>query len=264
MAAATSAITFVVGGEDFRLQKPFLAIHSPVWRETLASQPNLSRVELPGDAIEFRAFLSYLHGQDGAAVTAANVNALLFWGKEFGIDYLPAACEHFLVGKLRADGQSGGADELLEVAIHHDMPHLYARALEVTAQTIGSVVVPDSAADSDSNSRAVFALKAVREDIVHAHVAMGVMRGDGERRLRRGCRDLPELDPDRQRSRLIWQTRSRFREAPAPPQHDWRSVQTVWPHHSLRGSDWTVVPAETQPAAMGARRMTPRRRKLVA
>merc|ERR1712118_414670 len=79
------------------------------------------------------------------------------------------------------------------------------------------------------------------------------MRNDGEMHRRYRYADHASLNEPEQRARLLWKTRKRF----VPPlaesrEHDWKSPQTVWPHHSLRSDDWTVVPSEAQPT-MGAR-----------
>merc|ERR1711908_3504 len=80
------------------------------------------------------------------------------------------------------------------------------------------------------------------------HISMGLMRNDGEMRRRHRFADQTVLDEPKQRARLLWKNRKRFVAPPADaPEHDWRALQTVWPRHSLRSDDWTVVPCEAQP-----------------
>merc|ERR1712066_1176660 len=88
----------------------------------------------------------------------------------------------------------------------------------------------------------------IRDDILRSHMSMNLMVSDGEMQRRHRFADHTRLAPEHQRARLLWKSRKRFVPPPAESlEHDWRALQTVWPHHSLRGEDWCVVPAETQP-----------------
>merc|ERR1719443_2489123 len=108
------------------------------------------------------------------------------------------------------------------------MPLLYSKATEVVAQGMHWVNVPASA--DRSLLPDLFNIGGIREDLVNANISMGLMQGDGEMRRRHRFADQSALDAPSQRARLLWKT-----------------LQTVWPHHSLRGDDWNVVPCETQP-----------------
>lgn len=58
---------------------------------------------------------------------------------------------------------------------------------------------------------------------------------------------LPE---PHERARLLWRARGRPAKPPArPAEPDWRCLHMVWPHHTLRGEDWTAVAFESQPTA---------------
>ncbi|CAE8703322.1 unnamed protein product, partial [Polarella glacialis] len=97
-------------------------------------------------------------------------------------------------------------------------------------------------------SSSVFYSEDLRNDVLKAHLSMGLMCNDGEMRNRHRFSDQTQLREPHQRARLLWKSRGRFMPPPSEVQEvDWRSLQTVWPHHSLRGEDWTVVPHETQP-----------------
>lgn len=237
--------TFIVDGQEFDVPKPFLRIHSPLWAERLDADPNLTQGELPGEAGTFRMFFEFLLGVEGpnSEVTATNVLPLLHWGKELGVDYISACCEHFLLSRQAAGIKP---TELLEIAARHKMPFLYSRATEVVAQGMHWIEVPEP--NDPSPLPDAFALGGVREDLVSAHISMGLMRNDGEMSRRNRFADQTVLDEPKQRARLLWKTRRRFVPPPGePPEHGWKTVQTVWPHHSLRSDDWTVVPCETQP-----------------
>merc|ERR1712176_1265653 len=93
-----------------------------------------------------------------------------------------------------------------------------------------------------------FASGEIRDDVLRSHIAMGLLVSDGEMGRRHRFADHTVLNTEHQRARLLWKSRKRFvPPPPEPPDHDWRALQTVWPHHSLRGDDWCVVPAESQP-----------------
>jgi hypothetical protein len=98
----------------------------------------------------------------------------------------------------------------------------------------------------------------IREDVLRTHLSMNLMRTDAEARRRQRFADYGPLDDEKCRARLLWKSRPRLvKPAKALPDMDWRSTQTVWPHHTLRGDDWVVVPAESQPK-------TPRRHLSIA
>lgn len=237
-------ITFVIEGQEFVLPKPFLSIHSPHWKQRFAEQPDLVRLELTGEADSFQTFAEFLQGTEGpnTEVTNDNVLHLLRWGKEFGVDYVASFCEDFLLSRPPSNIQPA---EMLEIAARYGMPLLYSQATEVCAQGMHHIKVPEH---GEAPLPAPFASAGIRDDIVEAHISMGLMRGDGEMRRRHRFADHTTLDDTRQRARLLWKTRKRFvPTSAAPPEHDWKSLQTVWPHHSLRGDDWLVVPCETQP-----------------
>ncbi|CAE8617606.1 unnamed protein product [Polarella glacialis] len=107
------------------------------------------------------------------------------------------------------------------------------------------LMVPARRAEGSSS---VFYSEDLRNDVLKAHLSMGLMCNDGEMRNRHRFSDQTQLREPHQRARLLWKSRGRFMPPPSEVQEvDWRSLQTVWPHHSLRGEDWTVVPHETQP-----------------
>lgn len=239
-------ITFVVGGEYFMLPRPFVQLHSPVWAARLRADPFMEEAEITGDPVAFRLFVEFLVGSEGAAgdVNADNVLALLHWAHQFEIEYITAMCEDFLVSK---PPPSFEREELLDLATAYNMPLLYTRAKEVLAQGMHSVVVPED--EPGRTLPRVFRSEEIRRDLVGAHVSMNLVRGDGEARRRYRFADHTTLHEPEQRSRLLWKNRHRFLKPPEKPRdHDWRCLQVVWPHHSLRGDDWSVVPAETQPS----------------
>ncbi|CAJ1371516.1 unnamed protein product, partial [Effrenium voratum] len=47
--ARRGLLTFVVGGEPFEVPWPFLSLHSPVWAEKLAKEPEKKVIELEGE-----------------------------------------------------------------------------------------------------------------------------------------------------------------------------------------------------------------------
>ncbi|CAE7803779.1 unnamed protein product [Symbiodinium sp. CCMP2456] len=47
--ARRGLLTFVVGGEPFEIPWPYLALHSPVWADKLAEDPNLAVIDLEGE-----------------------------------------------------------------------------------------------------------------------------------------------------------------------------------------------------------------------
>lgn len=214
-------------------------------QKKIAQEPFLRQVELEGEAASFRAFVEFLTGVEGAAgeVSAANVLPLLHWGREFGIDYVTSQCEDLLLSK---PPEGIEPPQLLEIAARHDMPLLYSRATEIVAQSMHSISLPE--AGDRAPLQPAFDAAPTREDVIRTHLSMGVLRGDGEMRLRHRFADHTALEDSRQRARLLWKSRKRHVLPPEdPPKHDWRTLQTVWPHHSLRGDDWTCVPIETQP-----------------
>lgn len=236
--------TFIVGGQEFSIQKPFLTMHSPVWAARCREDPSMNCAELPGEADSFGMFINFMQGLDGSAdVTARNVLPLLHWGKEFGIDYIAAQCEEVL---LTRPPEGIEPTEMLEIAARHNMPLLYSRATEVVAQGMHWVEVPDARSGDPLGD--AFNVGGIREDLVSAHISMGLMRNDGQMRRKHREYEANLLGESEQRSRLLWKTRKRF---VAPPTEsadlDWKSLQVCWPHHSLRGDDWTVVAHEAQP-----------------
>jgi len=279
-ARVSQSIVFVAGGEEFVLPKPFLAIHSPYWGAIFHENPELTRHELENaDPASFRAFVAFLNGASGADgdVTAHNVLDLLRWGKEFGVDYITSLCEDFLLslggGRARrgredptgqiSDGRAAVAQaaafgredpepmELLEIAARYDMPLLYSRATEKAAQGMSSIYVADSS--DRAPLPAAFGSKEIREDLINAHITMGLMRNDGESRRRYRFADHTAIDGDTQRSRLLWKSQARLVPPPEDlPAMTWKSSPTtVWPHHSLRDETWAAVPSETQPPESG-------------
>jgi len=238
-------IIFVVGGEEFQMSKPFVGLHSPLWKRRFEEEPTLDRAELDGDANSFRAFASFMQGVEGheGEVNEGNVLNLLYWAKELDVGYVPALCEEFLLLRPPSHLQPM---QLLDLASRHNMPLLYTRALETLANAMTAAEIPDG--DDLSKDDHACATTAIREDVLRAHISMGVMRNDAEGRRRQRFGEYGELDEAKQRARLLWKSRPRFVPPPADaPEHDWRKLQTCWPHHSLRGDDWVVVPAETQP-----------------
>eukprot|EP00443_Scrippsiella_acuminata_P003951 CAMPEP_0115174576 /NCGR_PEP_ID=MMETSP0270-20121206/3909_1 /TAXON_ID=71861 /ORGANISM="Scrippsiella trochoidea, Strain CCMP3099" /LENGTH=290 /DNA_ID=CAMNT_0002587417 /DNA_START=42 /DNA_END=911 /DNA_ORIENTATION=- len=253
-------VAFRIGGEVFRLPRPLLKIHSPHWAARLAAEPGLCDADLPGEASSFRAFERILLGAEGAAgeITAENVMNVLHWGQEFGMDHIVAACESFL---LTCKESLFPALELLEVAARYDMPLLYAKAVERAAQGTHHLVIPEARSQvGEQQAASLLSSENLRGDVIAAHVSMALMRGDGEMRRRHRYADHTSLDDATQRARLLWKSRQRFvRAPPEPPGHDWRTLQTVWPHHSFRGADWLAAPCETQPSRS---RFTPRTARL--
>jgi len=240
-------ITFVVEGQEFEFQKPLLAIHAPSWAESLNTDCSVVRHELPGEANDFRVFVEFLRGEDGpnTEVTSQNVMTLLRWGQAFGVDYIVSACQNHLLLKAFNEFE---ATDLLEISSRYNMPLLYRKAIETVAQGTLVMDVPDDLQLSAAGASDVFNICDIRTDIVKTHISMGLMRNDGESRRRYRFADHTALEEPRQRARLYWKNRSRFVQKPEQPaEHDWRALQAVWPHHSLRGEDWTVVPCETQP-----------------
>jgi len=251
-------VAFQVGGEVFCLPRPLLMVLSPHWAARLGAEPDLSTVDLPGEAASFRAFVDIVSCTDVASseITAENVLHVLRWSKEFGMDHIVATCESFF---LTCNEALFPPLQLLEVAAQYDMPLLYARAVERAAQSTHHLVVPDTTSEIGQQQPSAFASEHLRGDIVASHVAMSVMRGHGEMRCKHRFADHTRLDDASQRARLLWKTRQQFVKAPLEPfGHDWRTLQTVWPHHTLRGSDWVAAPCEMQPSrgksalAMGA------------
>jgi len=240
-------VAFVVGGKAFELPRPFLAIHSPDWAKRLAEQPQLGVVELEGEADSFGAFVDFLTGADGDAgeVTAANIRPLLHWGRELGVDYVAGQCEAFLL-----TGAHSGLDpiELMEVASRYDLPHAYARATEAAAHGMHHLKVPEEG--SPEGVPEIFRSEEIREDTLRAHLGFGSLVHDGEMQKRHRFADHTGLRDPEQRARVLWRSRRRQQPGPEPPKdHDWRCTEAVWPHHSMYGEDWTVVPSETQPTS---------------
>lgn len=238
-------VTFMVGGEDFTMPKPFVSIHSPYWKQRFEDEPAFTRVELAGTASSFRSFVAFLQGAEGTdgEVNSTNVLHLLHWSREFGLDYVSSQCEALLMSRPPPGVEH---TELLELSARHGMPHLYSRAVESVAQDMHAVPVPE-----DNRGLAIpptMVSHEIREDIIRSHISMGLMRGDGEARRRHRYADHTGLATPQQRARLLWKTRGRFQPPPEDlVDHNWRSLEAVWPHHSMRGDDWVVVPAETQP-----------------
>eukprot|EP00439_Symbiodinium_sp_Y106_P033284 s2915_g3.t11 len=67
--ARRGLLTFVVGGEPFEIPWPYLALHSPLWADKLAEDPNLAVIELEGEA-----FLQAVHARKEFVVVAATVH----------------------------------------------------------------------------------------------------------------------------------------------------------------------------------------------
>eukprot|EP00928_Gymnodinium_smaydae_P096007 TRINITY_DN8381_c0_g1_i2.p1 TRINITY_DN8381_c0_g1~~TRINITY_DN8381_c0_g1_i2.p1 ORF type:complete len:315 (-),score=71.53 TRINITY_DN8381_c0_g1_i2:43-987(-) len=239
------SLTLVVEGEAFELPRRLLTLYSPPWRERLEREPELERAELPGSADSFRAFLEFLTGRE-EAVTGDNVMHILHWARELGIGHLPALCEEFLL--LRPPAHLG-PEELLEISTVHDMPLVYAKAVEELSHgLVSGVHIPSLHAAKDQSDAAplVFQSESIRSEIVQAHLSKGFLRSEAESHRRQRFADYSALDERRQRARLLWKARLPKPDAP-PPEVDWKELQTVWPHHSLRGDDWAVVPRELQP-----------------
>lgn len=239
-------LTFVVGGEPFEVPWPFLALHSPQWAEKLAEEPAVAKqaIELQGEADSFRAFLNYLQGAEGPTgdLNPGNFMAVLEWGEEFGVEHVRGQCEAFLLDPRCREAIELSPDEVLEIAARYNMPKLYRKAVEITGQGMQYIQVPAQA----RNTR--FEAEDLRVDVLKEHLAMGMMSADGEMRCRHRAADQMMLPDAHERARIMWKTRPRFQKPKAPePDHDWRSLHLVWPHHSLRGEDWTAVAHETQP-----------------
>lgn len=251
------SFTFAVSGKEFHIPKPFLAMHSPVWAARFQAEPKLMRAELPGEAESFIMFVEFLQAQgSNSEVSDNNVLHLLHWGKEFGVEYILPICEQFLLSTPPAGIRP---TELLEIAARHNMSLLYSRTTEVVAQGMHWVEVPDGANQAPLSD--AFNIGEIREDLISAHISMGVLRNDGEMHRRHRFADHTMLDEKRQRARLLWKTRKRL----VPPsgeadEHNWKALQLVWPHHSLRSDDWTVAPHETQPTMLMRSRGTSRGR----
>ncbi|CAE7572059.1 unnamed protein product [Symbiodinium necroappetens] len=241
--ARRGLLTFVVGGEPFEIPWPYLALHSPVWADKLAEDPNLAVIELEGEADSFRAYLNFLQGADGPTgdLSPSNFLQILHWNQEFGVEHIRGQCEAFLLDPRCREAIELSPDEVLEIAARHDMPKLYEKAVEVTGQGMQYIQVP-------KGEPTKFDSEDLRTDVVKAHLSMGVMCADGEMRCRHRYADQALLPDAHERARLLWKSRGRFRKpAPAEPDHDWRCPQMVWPHHSFRGEDWTAIASETQP-----------------
>ncbi|CAL1151066.1 unnamed protein product [Cladocopium goreaui] len=239
-------LTFVVGGEPFEVPWPFLALHSPQWAEKLAEEPAVAKqaIELQGEADSFRAFLNYLQGAEGPTgdLNPGNFMAVLEWGEEFGVEHIRGQCEAFLLDPRCREAIELSPDEVLEIAARYNMPKLYRKAVEITGQGMQYIQVPAQA----RNTR--FEAEDLRVDVLKEHLAMGMMSADGEMRCRHRAADQMMLPDAHERARIMWKTRPRFQKPKAPePDHDWRSLHLVWPHHSLRGEDWTAVAHEMQP-----------------
>ncbi|CAJ1355982.1 unnamed protein product, partial [Effrenium voratum] len=192
-------------------------------------------------ADSFRAFLNFLQGAEGPAgdLTPQNFLPILEWGEEFGVEHIRGQCEAFLLDPRCREAIDLSPDEVLEIAARYNMPKLYQKAVEVTGQGMQYIQV-------DTGSR--FQAEDLRLDVLQAHLSMGVMSSDGEMRCRHRTADQIMLPDAHERARLMWKARTRFRQPPPPePDHNWRRLDMVWPHHSLRGEDWTAVAAETQP-----------------
>jgi len=191
---------------------------------------------------------------------AKNYLLLLRWGEEFGVDYIRGMCEAFLLDPRGRDAVDLSPEEVLELAARFNMTKLYEKAVEVTGQGMQYIEVPEKGLTT-------FNAEDLRNDVLKVHLSMGVMCRDGEMRRRHRLADQSSLPDNAERARLLWKSRTRFRQPPGEEvDHDWRSLQTVWPHHSLRNEDWTVVAAETQPsiptrAVPGGRAGAGRRRK---
>lgn len=257
--ARRGLLTFVVGGEPFEIPWPYLALHSPVWADKLAEDPNLAVIELEGEADSFRAYLNFLQGAEGPTgdLSPSNFLQILHWNQEFGVEHIRGQCEAFLLDPRCREAIELSPDEVLEIAARHDMPKLYEKAVEVTGQGMQYIQVP-------KGEPTKFDSEDLRTDVVKAHLSMGVMCADGEMRCRHRYADQALLPDAHERARLLWKSRGRFRKpAPAEPDHDWRCPQMVWPHHSFRGEDWTAIASETEPTLprRSALRSEPRCRK---
>jgi hypothetical protein len=205
-SGARRSISFNVGGERFQLQKPFLAIHSEIWKDKLSAEPDLVEVDLEGDADGFRSFVDFLLGSDGEAgqVTAQNVLSLLHWGKEFGVDYVSSQCESFLLMGWR-DRLPAGLDyvRLLELAARHDMPALYSRALEAAAHQLEGSDVESVQFSAD-----------LRNDLLDTAWEIGSARRELEQKCRLRLGDHNFLPDVEQRAELLWKSRLHRREPP--------------------------------------------------
>lgn len=229
--------TFVVESEEFELPKLFIKLHSPVIAQRFEDEPGLERMTLEGSADSFRVLVKFLRGaRPGGEVTRLNIKDLMYWSRQLGVEYITTRCEE----RLLRDPCGFEPLELLALASEHGMPLLYARLVQEVGQGSHHLEF-----ESD-----VFSAKHVRDDVVGAHVSMGLYRGDLEARRRHRFADHTGLNHSaaRQRARLAWKCRHRLQPPSTPPiEHDWRSTECVWPHHSFRGADWATVPAETQP-----------------
>eukprot|EP00929_Paragymnodinium_shiwhaense_P051367 TRINITY_DN25865_c0_g1_i6.p1 TRINITY_DN25865_c0_g1~~TRINITY_DN25865_c0_g1_i6.p1 ORF type:complete len:300 (-),score=35.22 TRINITY_DN25865_c0_g1_i6:65-964(-) len=245
-------LSVTVAGEEFSFQKPFIMMHAEKIKQMLLQDPALDILDLPGSSASFGRFAAFLQGSDGPAgeVTSENVLDLLHWARELDVRHIPALCEEFLL--LRPPPEFP-ATQLLELASSYGMPLVYARYMETAAQQMPAIAVPE--VNEAATYAPAFGAKEIRDEMVRTHISMGLMRNDGEGRCHLRFADYTGLPDERQRSRLYWKSRPRFVPAPKPqPVPDWRSLQLCWPHHSLRGEDWSVVPAETQPAMPMRRR----------
>lgn len=276
-------LTLVVGGQEFRVAKAFLSIHSLLWARRLRLDPSTVRVEFHGlekdkdpEAVaeEFGHFLSFLGGGEengeNTEVNAGNVRLLLRWAAEFEVDYLFSICESFLMLPHASSSTNLDTMELLELAARHDLPLLYSRCCERAAQGLGQVEVPDLA-ESSGSRLAVFSSPNIRDDLVTSHICMNEMRRDAEARRRIRFADYTARipTPGQQRARVLWKNRCKLTnqarglrsgqenlnqaQLHEPPRRsyalgEWRiSPSVVWPHDSLRDHTWPMVPGETQP-----------------
>lgn len=243
--------TFVVENEQFEVPRAALMIHSPVWAAKLAKDPALDKVNLEhGTAASFRKFLGFLvagfSSDEGGVVTADNVADLLPWGDLMGVDQIRVACESFLI---TCPEDVFSPQLALDLSSRYNMPMVYSRALEIAAQRAISLDVPESPAAASS----VYSVQQIRDDLVEAHVTMGLMLRDSEIRRRHNLGDHTTLQEPSQRARLLWKSRKRFvKQEPPLTAHDWRKVETVFPHHSFRGPEWLAVPYEGQTSRTGS------------
>lgn len=229
-------ITFVVSGDPVPLPRLFLTIHSETWAGKLAADPQLDTVELEGDASSFRSFAQFLQGAHGDAgeVTSQNVRSLLHWGEELDVDYIAGECESFFLTACSME-----PCEVLELAARYNLPLAYARAAEATG--VGAQHI-----DGDHE---LFEAHDIREDVLRAHLGRGLDFVDAEQRLRHRFADHTVMTGATQQARLTWKKSRRVPfEHPGPETRDWKQLQTVFPHHSMRGEDWLFVPDQTQPS----------------
>jgi len=241
--ARRGLLTFIVGGEPFELPWPFLAMHSPKWAKKMTEDRNIKEVKLDGDPDSFRFFLNFLQGTEGkpGEIHPDNLLHVLRWGEELGVDYVRGACEAFLLDPSGLKTVELSPEEVLEIAARFHMPKLYEKAVEITGHGMKYIEVPEG-------SHSTFGAEELRSDVLKVHLSMGTMSHDGIMRNRHRFADQSSLPDKSERSRLLWKSRTRFRQPPSELcRVDWKSLQTVWPHHSLRDEDWAVVPAESQP-----------------